>query len=59
MAKVTITIEDLDEGIRILAESDPTFPKNSEEDTAAQRLAQDFIDAVLANASEIEEQTLN
>lgn len=59
MAKVSITIEDAEGGIRIIAESQPEFPKDSKDETNAQSLALDIIDSVLENASDIEEHSLN
>lgn len=39
--------------------SDPDFPTELDAETPAQSLATDFMEAVLANAKEIEEHTLN
>lgn len=59
MAKVTITITDQDEGIKVLVESDPPMPEQTKDETNAQALAMDIVESIMANATDVEEHSLN
>lgn len=61
MAKVTITIEDVPEthGIKVTSVSTPDYPDSEEDLTNAQCLGLDIMEAIMANATDIEEHSLN